>query len=113
MPVPSLDITVVPSPTVTALFVGGEIDMATAPQLREAALEALRASPPQLDIDLADVTFMDSTGLYVLIATMRRAELLGIGFTLCRLPARITRLLELAGAKDLFSYRDSRSDVEG
>jgi anti-sigma B factor antagonist len=45
----------------------GEIDMATAPALQEAILLALAAGRP-LTIDMKDVTFIDSSGLKVIVA---------------------------------------------
>ena len=56
---------------VTTFFVIGDVDLLTAPELREAGISEL-ASPActKLIVDLAGVDFMDSTGL---------AALLGIG----------------------------------
>ena len=64
------------------LCLAGEIDMSTAPKLREAALNALHQYGPNLHLDLSRVEFMDSTGLEVLIATRRRAKLEGGQFHL-------------------------------
>ena len=45
--------------------VGGEVDLETASQLGDHALDALRDVSPHVLLDLTDVTFMDSTGLKV------------------------------------------------
>jgi len=53
----------------------GEIDIQSAPGLRDELLRVIRRCGPQLDLDLASVTFMDCAGLNVLLATRRRALL--------------------------------------
>ena len=57
------------------MTVGGEVDLETASQLGDHALAALREVSPHLVLDLTGVTFMDSTGLKVLLSVQRRAEL--------------------------------------
>ncbi|MET1011037.1 MAG: STAS domain-containing protein [Actinomycetota bacterium] len=47
------------------LSVAGEIDLASAPQFKE-ALEQMAAEKTSVAIDLAEVTFMDSSGLHAL-----------------------------------------------
>jgi anti-sigma B factor antagonist len=50
-------------------------------------------------LDLGDVTFMDSSGLHVLLATTRRASLVGAELQLVRVSPRVQRLLELTGTE--------------
>lgn len=52
--------------------VRGEIDMSTADQLRGVLRSAMELSP-RVEVDLRDTTFMDSTGLAVLLAAQQRA----------------------------------------
>lgn len=57
------------------LRVRGELDIYTAPRLKEAVLAALGAENHSLAIDLSGVSFLDSTGAQVLMsARMRTAE---------------------------------------
>ena len=49
------------------IAVTGEVDLATAPELERAVKAVLEGGPANLVIDLSDTTFMDSTGLRVLI----------------------------------------------
>lgn len=49
----------------------GEIDVATVEPFRQAVLEALAAEPSALVVDLADVTFLDSSGLSVLAIALK------------------------------------------
>jgi anti-sigma B factor antagonist len=51
----------------------GELDIATAPALRERLTEAFDAGAERLVVGLTDVTFMDSVALAVLLQAGRRA----------------------------------------
>jgi anti-sigma B factor antagonist len=56
----------------TVVTVGGEIDVATAPQLRDCPNQTINAGSRQLVIDLRRVSFLDSMGLGVLVGARRR-----------------------------------------
>jgi anti-sigma B factor antagonist len=100
---------IVPGADFVTLRVAGEIDLHTAPTLREAALAALRQHGTTLRLDLTDVTFMDSTGIEVLLATRRRAELEGGSLTLCHLTPAVRRIIEVTGLDRLFTIVSDES----
>ena len=56
---------------------GGELDIAAAPMLREKLVIMLGPAASRLIIDLSAISYADATGLAVLVATGRRAGLLG------------------------------------
>lgn len=60
-----------------ALTVRGELDLATAPRLAEAADSLLDAGPPGIVVDLTPTVFLDSSGARTLIAVARRAAAAG------------------------------------
>jgi anti-anti-sigma factor len=64
------------SPDQRLLVVRGEIEYRTAPTLRAAIDSALDATVRGLTIDLAAVTFIDSSGLAVLVDASRQAPLM-------------------------------------
>jgi anti-anti-sigma factor len=73
----------------------GELDIATADQLTD-ALEGLQpASGDRLIIDLSGVSFMDSTGLRVLIAANRNAAASGYSLVIVTGDSPAKRVLEL------------------
>jgi anti-sigma B factor antagonist len=86
------------SPGVVTVVVTGEVDLDTAPTVRDEILRHLHGGAA-VHLDLGDVTFMDSSGLHVLLATTRRASLVGAELRLVRLSARVQRLLELTGTE--------------
>ena len=75
----------------------GELDMATAVALRLALADAIDGGPSSLEVDLSELTFVDSTGIGVLVGASRRAEDAGCSFVL-RGPSRsVMKALHLTG----------------
>jgi anti-sigma B factor antagonist len=88
------------------LLFTGEIDVAVADHLRRLLDDALGTDPPGLIADLSEVTFMDSTGLSILVAALNRCRALGIPLSLRRPPLQIQRLLDLSGLTGVFVIED-------
>jgi anti-anti-sigma factor len=63
------------------IAVAGELDLAVTPEL-ETALERERAARRAVILDMARVTFMDSTGLTLVLRTMKNAQENGWGFSI-------------------------------
>lgn len=76
----------------------GELDIAGAEQAR-AELEAAWLEGGALLIDLDELTFMDSTGLRVLIEVVAQARLEGRDLQITRGSPQIRRLFEIAGVE--------------
>ena len=55
------------------IAVAGEVDVSNADELREAADKALATNPASLEVDLAEVPYIDSTGIGVLVGAAHRA----------------------------------------
>jgi anti-sigma B factor antagonist len=66
-----LDLHVTTTADHTVVEVGGEIDFARAPQLRDCLRQMIDAGSRQLVVDLPQVDFIDSVGLGVLVAALR------------------------------------------
>ena len=79
------------------LFVYGEIDVMTAPRLHEALNLIIREEPPILQVDLANVGFIDSTGLSALVVGHRQLEEAGGELRLVSVPPNVARVFELVG----------------
>ena len=89
------------SETVT-VTVAGELDLATAPQLRLALHRLVRAGVRNLLIDLSAVTFIDSTALSVLVAT-DRALPAGAALVLVGPSSAVLRTISVAGLDGVFA----------
>ena len=75
----------------------GEVDVLSVDRVRVALNEALAARPRQVVVDLAGLSFIDSTGLGALVFGFQRARDLGIGFRLARPGRGVHQVLVLSG----------------
>jgi anti-sigma B factor antagonist len=82
---------------VTVAEVTGELDIASAPALREQLLSLLRPGSSRLVIDLSKVSFCDASGLAVLVNTGRRARLLGGFLRLAAVSPQVGQVLNITG----------------
>ena len=89
--------TVVSPPAVTIARLQGDLDVASAPALRERLLSMLSPGLRLLIIDLTEVSFSDVAGLAVLIGTQRRARARGITIRLAAPSPPVAKLLRATG----------------
>ncbi|UQU61451.1 STAS domain-containing protein [Couchioplanes caeruleus] len=97
----------------TVVEVGGQVDMATGPELHD-FLQQVTAGKggPQLVLDLADVSFLDSSGLGVLLVWFK--ELHGAGGRLCvaGLQEPVASVLRLTAVDQVLDVYDSVEAAE-
>lgn len=92
---------------VPVVSVSGEIDVATAPPLRD-RLQALTASGrTTVVVDLLGVTFLDSTALGVLVGALKRCRESGGELPLVIAEPRILKVFEITGLTGVFSIHES------
>ena len=106
LPGPDLVTTLERADDGTTLRVEGEVDLMTAPSLANAIAEAEAAGvDSDLTLDLREVTFMDSTGLRVLLEARERLSPGAPGGLrlLVTEGGSVERLLELVGVRELFA----------
>jgi anti-sigma B factor antagonist len=75
----------------------GEVDILTVDQVRVVLGEALATGPQEIVVDLAGLTFIDSTGLGALIFGFQRARDAGVRFRLANANATVRQILVLSG----------------
>ena len=75
----------------------GEVDVLNVEQVRLALGEAIAAKPRQIEVDLANLSFIDSTGLGALIFGFQRSRDNAIGFRLARPTRGVHQILVLSG----------------
>jgi anti-sigma B factor antagonist len=86
------------------LEVGGEIDVYTAPKLREQLIALVNAGQQHVVVDLSRVDFLDSTGLGVLVGADRRLRARDGSFDLVCPHERLLKVFRITGL-------DSRFDI--
>ena len=93
---------------VATVGVAGDLDAATAPILDEGIrrLDADGAGPVDVVVNLADVPFIDSSGLSVLVATHKRLRDRGGSLAVEGPSATARRLFAIAGLDQVLVVRD-------
>jgi anti-sigma B factor antagonist len=86
--------------------VRGELDLATAPQL-EGEVQALRSRGfASIVLDLRELTFMDSTGIRMLLMLDDAARTDGYAFAIVDCEGPVRRVLALTGVADRLAYAE-------
>jgi anti-sigma B factor antagonist len=81
----------------------GEIDVATSPILRSELTSALASQPQELTLDLRDVSFVDSSGLGVMVGALKRLrEAGGQRFAIVELQDSVRKVFDITGLDSLF-----------
>jgi anti-anti-sigma factor len=89
------------------LVVYGEVDVLTSPRLHEALEEVIAEGPSLLLLDLANVTFIDSTGLSALVVAHRHLGGAGGELRLVSVPKAVAQLFAVAGLDARFKIYPS------
>jgi anti-sigma B factor antagonist len=92
---------------VPVIAVIGEIDVATAPQLRESLHGVIGEEHPTVVLDLLAVTFLDSTALGVLVGALKRCRELGGELHVVVSDPRIVKIFEITGLTKVFPISGS------
>lgn len=82
------------------LIVDGDIDLGTAPMLDQELAQAQAGDHATIVVDLDQVSFIDSTGLHVLLKHAALSSQNGNRLRLTRGSAQVQRLFELTGTSD-------------
>lgn len=93
------------------LVAKGEIDVATAPALRDRLYE-LCATGRIVVVDLREVSFLDSSALGVLVGARRRCRESGGDLRLVIDTPRVRRLFDITGLNTVFDIVDGTGDVD-
>ena len=91
----------------TVIAVGGEIDVYTAPRLREKLIGLVESGSYHLIVDMEGVEFLDSTGLGVLVGGLKRVRAHDGWIDLVCTQSRILRIFRITGLNKVFSIFDS------
>lgn len=89
------------------LAVQGEVDVYTAPRLRERLVELVSQGTQRVVVDLEAVDFLDSTGLGVLVGGLKRLRSHDGDLSLVCTQPRILKVFEITGLTKVFAIHDS------
>ncbi len=89
------------------LTLTGEVEVANAAQVRDAALKLVESGPRFLVVDLSGVDYMDSTGLGMLVGLLKRLKEKGGDLLIAGPQPRVRKLFDITGlAQVLRIYED-------
>lgn len=98
-------------PQATLIALEGKLDLHTSRALREQLRPVLQEAVGRVVIDLAGVSFMDSSGLTVLIEAKRGTEHYGGHLRLCSLSGHLRQLFRITGLTASFDIRETRAEA--
>lgn len=91
----------------TVVGVKGEVDVYTAPRLRERLVELISEGKYNIIVDLEGVDFLDSTGLGVLVGGLKRVRGHDGDLGLVCTQKRILKVFEITGLTKVFKIHSS------
>jgi anti-sigma B factor antagonist len=91
----------------TVVDVKGEVDLFTAPKLREHVVGLVEEDQRRIVVNLEDVDFMDSTGLGVLVGALKRLKEKDGQLALVCSQGSVLRVLTVTGLNKVFAIYDS------
>lgn len=102
----NFDVQLKETPEAVTVYARGELDLAVAAQFRS-VLEPLIPSKKALVLNLGELTYIDSTGMGILIFVLK-ARTAGEGnFSIEQVPAKIKRLFDLTGITKFLPVKDA------
>jgi anti-sigma B factor antagonist len=91
--------------------VGGEIDLFTAPDLKQRLLELIDSGQRHIVIDLSETTFLDSTALGVLIGALKRLRAHDGELVIVNRDQSIAKTFEITGLDQIFTIRPTIAEA--
>jgi anti-sigma B factor antagonist len=93
------------------ITVSGEVDLASSPQLDDAIISTLDSGAKAVAIDLTDVSFMDSSGLGVIVRGLKRCREAEIDLDLVITNERVLKVFGITGLDQVIPIHSSISDI--
>jgi anti-sigma B factor antagonist len=90
------------------LAVRGEIDLFTAPELKQVLAESIEAGRVRIIVDLTETTFLDSTALGVLIGAVKRLRSRDGALAIVNIDENIAKTFEITGLDQIFTILTTR-----
>ena len=93
------------------LAVRGEIDLFTAPELKQVLAESIEAGRVRIIVDLTETTFLDSTALGVLIGAVKRLRSRDGALAIVNVDENIAKTFEITGLDQIFTIVPTRDEA--
>jgi anti-sigma B factor antagonist len=102
-----------PSPDVAVVELQGEVDIYSSPQFKEVLLRGIDEGATRVVVDLAKVTFIDSTALGVVVGGVKGVRAQGGTLDIVCRDENIRRIFEITGLDRILHLYCSRQEALG
>jgi anti-sigma B factor antagonist len=106
-----MQIATTPGSDRNVITVSGEVDLATSPDLDAAIIAGLDSGAGSLVVDLTDVSFMDSSGLGVIVRGLKRCREADKDLDLVITNERVLKVFGITGLDQVIPIHDSLEDI--
>jgi len=89
------------------LSLRGEIDVYTAPRLRQAIIDLVEGGATRIVVDMEKVDFLDSTGLGVLVGGLKRVRVKDGSLSIVTTQDKILKIFDITGLNRVFAIHAS------
>ncbi len=93
------------------ISLAGEVDLYTAPELKQELLNAIGNGAKEVIVDFTDTTFIDSTTLGVLVGGVKRLRPNGGRLSIVCSDPNITKIFEITGLDRVFPIYPTRAEA--
>jgi anti-sigma B factor antagonist len=93
------------------VFVDGELDLATSPELVTTVTRLLAQRAPSITVDLDGVTFIDSAGVHGIQLVRDLCRTHGCVLAITPGQRQVQRVFEVAGINHVLPFRDSSAGI--
>ena len=93
------------------ISLAGEVDLYTAPELKQELLNAIGSGANEVIVDFTDTTFIDSTTLGVLVGGVKRLRPNGGRLSIVCSDPNITKIFEITGLDRVFPIYPTRAEA--
>ncbi len=94
-----------------AISVSGDVDLYSSPKLREAIIEAVESKLSPVVVNLAKVTYIDSSGIATLVEGFQLSKEYDGKFRLAEISERVAEVLHLARLDKVFDIRATEAEA--
>jgi anti-sigma B factor antagonist len=106
-----MDIQVREVGNVVILDINGEIDLYNAPEIKETIKNQMEQGKNQIIINLDKVSYIDSSGIGVLISSLSNLKKAGGGLKIIHVYASVRKVFELTKLTSFFDIYDSEQEA--
>jgi anti-sigma B factor antagonist len=107
----NFEITTETAEHVSIIALSGEVDLYTAPDVKEELVRTIDGGARHVVVDFTDTTFIDSTTLGVLVSGLKRLRMQDGQLALVITDRNILKIFEITGLDRVFPIRELRTEA--